>query len=377
VEPAPTSSGALARAEWSAAASRIARPVLENAAADGLGAAMPREGRDPTKAVFAPLEGFARTLAGLAPWLESERPEPWTGWAQAGLAALTDPAAADFAGALPVKQLLVELAFVAVALLRAPDVLWHGLDGRTREGLVALLERVRVVQPPATNWVLFPAVIEACLFHFGHASRLERVLAALGAHASWYLGDGTYGDGRRLANDGYNDFVIQPFLLEIVRALGPAAPADFAAKVLPRAQRHASVRERMIAPDGTWPLLGRSAAYRFGAFQGLAQLALLGALPSALPPGQVRAALTSVLRRQLAPAGTFDAAGWLRIGFAGAQPSLGEDYITTGSLYLCMALFLPLGLAPDAPFWTSPDLPWTQVKAWSGIDIERDHALGD
>ena len=186
-------------------------------------------------------------------------------------------------------------------------------------------------------------------------------------HTRRYLGDGTYGDGLRLAWDGYNDFVIQPFLIAITRALGVAAPVHFAAQVLTRAKRHAIVRERFIGLDGTYPLLGRSACYRFGAFQGLADLALREALPSELPPGQVRAALTAVLRRQLEMADTFDEAGGLRIGFAGAQPSLAEFYIATGSLYLCMALFLPLGPAASICAWPCSCRSGCRRRRHSGV----------
>jgi len=180
-----------ARAEWLAAATRIARPVLENVAQQRLREVMPCETPAPSRAGFAPLEAFARTLAGIAPWLECERPEPWTGWARAGLAAISDPASPDYVGDLPPPQPLVDIAYLALALLRAPDALWHGLDGVVRDRIVALLEGVRTIQPLANNWLLFPAAIEACLQHFGRPSRQERVLAALGAHASvprrWHL----------------------------------------------------------------------------------------------------------------------------------------------------------------------------------------------
>ena len=45
--------------------------------------------------------------------------------------------------------------------------------------------------------------------------------------------------------------------------------------------------------------------------------------------------------------------GWLTIGLSGHQPSLGEPYISTGSLYLCLCGLLPLGLPPDNEFWSS------------------------
>jgi hypothetical protein len=73
--------------------------------------------------------------------------------------------------------------------------------------------------------------------------------------------------------------------------------------------------------------------------------------------------------------GTFDEKGWLRIGFAGHQPSIGESYISTGSLYLCSAAWLPLGLPASDEFWSAPAEPWTQQKAWGGVDIKTDHAI--
>ena len=66
--------------------------------------------------------------------------------------------------------------------------------------------------------------------------------------------------------------------------------------------------------------------------------------------------------------------GWLQIGLAGHQPALGEPYISTGSLYLCSAAWLPLGLPPDDPFWSHPPQPWTSQTIWSGKDIPADHS---
>ena len=148
------------------------------------------------------------------------------------------------------------------------------------------------------------------------------------------------------------------------------------APVLARARRHAAVQERLIGPDGTFPAIGRSIAYRAGAFQLLAQIALRRALPEGVAPGQVRAALSAVLLRTLDAPGTFDANGWLRIGLAGHQPGVGERYISTGSLYLCATAFLPLGLPPDDPFWAQPAQPWTARLAWSGAPVpHRPRAL--
>src|SRR5690606_111169 len=140
-------------------------------------------------------------------------------------------------------------------------------------------------------------------------------------------------------------------------------------------QRYAVIQERLISPDATYPLIGRSLAYRCGAFQLLSQLAWRQQFPPSLPEGQVRYALYSVIRRTMGAPGTFDAEGWLRIGVSGHQPGIGEGYISTGSLYLCSAAWLILGLSPEDNFWTTADRDWTEKKAWSGQAVPIDHAL--
>jgi len=83
------------------------------------------------------------------------------------------------------------------------------------------------------------------------------------------------------------------------------------------------------------------------------------------------------MRRMLDAPGMFDEKGWLRVGFFGHQPSLAESYISTGSLYLCSAVFLPLGLPATDPFWSDPPRPWTAKMVWSGEQVGLDHALAE
>ena len=187
------------------------------------------------------------------------------------------------------------------------------------------------------------------------------------------MGDGVYGDGPHFHFDYYNSYVIQPMLVDVLRAIRPHARTweSFAADTLARARRYAAIQERLIAPDGTFPAVGRSIAYRCGAFHLLAQMALLGEM--ATPA--VRSALTAVMRKTLEAPGTFDG-GWLTVGFYGHQPHLGESYISTGSLYLCATVLLPLGLGPSHGFWSGGAGEWTGRRIWRGEDLAADHALG-
>ena len=206
-----------------------------------------------------------------------------------------------------------------------------------------------------------------------------RVDYAIRQHEQWYKGDGIYGDGLFFRWDYYNSFVIQPMLIDVLAAAARITDQwkAFREPVLQRAQRYAAVLERVIAPDVSFPPLGRSLAYRLGVFHLLGHVALLNALPAGLPSAQVRCALTAVMNRVMEAAGTFDGDGWLQIGLCGHQPEIGEAYISTGSLYLCLCGMLPLGLSPEHAFWSAPDEDWTSKKVWSGQAVEADHCLID
>jgi hypothetical protein len=333
------------------------------------------------------LEAFGRLLAGLAPWLELEPDSSDEGrqrgryaeLARRALASAVDPASPDFLNFTTDRQPLVDAAFLAQALLRAPRALQKPLSDATREQLVRALESSRAIQPGFNNWLLFSATVEAALMKLGAWWDRMRVDYALRQHAQWYKGDGVYGDGPELHVDYYNSFVIQPMLLDVLDALGAESPAWEAMRqpVRKRAQRYAAVLERMISPEGTFPALGRSIAYRFGALQVLAQMALRRELPEGVTPEQVRCALSAVIRRQSEAPGTFDGEGWLRIGFCGHQPGIGERYISTGSLYLCAVGLLPLGLPASDAFWSGPATDWTAKRAWSGQPFPVDKALSE
>jgi len=374
------------REYWVGVARRLADPVLTHLAKGTLKARMPvEESADAGRASVTHLEALGRLLAGLAPWLElpgdgtaeSGLRATYADLARRGLANAVDPASPDALNFTRDRQPLVDAAFLAQGVLRAPRVLGESLAPPVKRNLVRALESTRSIKPVFSNWLMFTAMVEAGLAKLGASWDRVRVDYALRQHSQWYKGDGIYGDGPDFHWDYYNSLVIQPMLLDVLDVVGDEDPAWQAmhAPVLARAQRHAAVLERLVSPDGTFPAVGRSLAYRFGAFHLLAQVALRRALPPAIAPSQVRGALTAVMRRSIEAAGTFDDQGWLRIGFCGHQPGIGERYISTGSLYLCAVALLPLGLPASEPFWSAPAEPWTSVRAWSGQAFPIDAAL--
>jgi hypothetical protein len=138
-------------------------------------------------------------------------------------------------------------------------------------------------------------------------------------------------------------------------------------------QRFNVLLERLISPEGTFPAIGRSATYRMGAFQTLALAAWKYGLPKVMTSGQVRSALTTVMKNMFAVEGNFSKEGFLQLGMVGHQPGIADYYTNNGSLYMTALVFLPLGLPVDAPFWTAPAEDWTQRKAWSGKPFPKDY----
>ncbi len=368
---------------------KIADPVLQSLSKNQLKASMPVE-KSPyawderTNVTY--LEAIGRLLSGMAPWLElgpddtqeGRLREKYAALARQGIKNATDPESADFMNFTRDVQPLVDAAFLAQALLRAPTQLWAPLDPNTKENVLLAFKSTRQIEPYYNNWLLFSAMIEAALLKFsdGEEDRV-RINYALNKHSEWYAGDGTYGDGPEFHWDYYNSFVIQPMMLDILKTMQEAGlnKEKQLADVLRKARRYAEIQERLISPEGTYPPIGRSLAYRFGAFQLLSQVALWQELPESVSPAQVRSALYEVIKKQVEAPGTFDEQGWLQIGLYGHQPNIGEGYISTGSLYLCSEAFMVLGLPENTSFWSDPAEPWTQKKIWSGMAIPIDHAL--
>jgi hypothetical protein len=373
---------------WRGALIRIAHPVLDSLSRRKLRASMPVEAPQNTvedRRQYTYLEAFGRTLSGVAPWLESgessgtegELRRKYTELARQSIAAAVDPASPDYMNFDRGSQPVVDAAFLALAILRAPSVLWRGLDPAAQRNLVKAMLSTRVIRPGFNNWLLFSATIEAFLALAGEQWDPMRVDYAVRQHGEWYKGDGVYGDGPQFHWDYYNSFVIQPMLLQVLDTVSDHSDAwkSFRTPVLARAQRYAVIQERLISPEGTFPVIGRSMAYRFGAFHHLADISLRRQLPESLPPEQVRSALTAVIRRVIEQPRTFDSNGWLTVGVCGHQPGIAESYISTGSLYLCATAFLPLGLPAADPFWSKRSRDWTAKRIWAGEDIRADHAL--
>ncbi|MCX2452250.1 DUF2264 domain-containing protein [Pedobacter sp. PLR] len=377
------------RAYWCNLAVKIAYPVIHNLAKGTLKKNMPLEvaphyAKQVEKVTY--MEAVGRTMAGLAPWLSLPDDETSEGNLRKklrtelikGLSNAVDPASPDYLNFRTDYQPIVDAAFIAHAFLRAPKALWEPLDELTKKRFVEEFKSLRNRKAYYNNWLLFSGITEAFLLSVNEQYDPARLDIAYNKIKEWYAGDGWYNDGPGFVMDYYNDFVIQPMTVDMLRVMsknGLANAKEYEVAVQ-RMVRHSTFIERLISPEGTYPVFGRSITYRLAAFQSLGQISLLKKLPKEIKPAQVRCALTKVMVNMFDKVpGNFDANGWLQLGFVGHQPEVADTYTSTGSLYMCTLGFLPLGLSADDSFWSDGAEEWTSLKAWNGKMFDKDHKL--
>ena len=383
------------RQYWCSLAYKMAQPVLENMAKGELQKNMQTEfspSFDNRNKKVLYMECFGRLMAGVAPWLtlpddataEGKQRKQLREWALASYKNAVDPQNPDYLCWGIGGQNLVDAAYIAESFLRAYDTLWKPLDEVTKKRYLKEFAKLRHIDPPYTNWLLFSSTIESFMAKAGGDFDEYRVNSACRKVEEWYVGDGWYADGPVFAFDYYSSYVFHPMYLETLQAMVDAkvnSRLDYQKyydRELKRCQKYSIILERFISPEGTFPAFGRSIPYRMATMQPLALMAWYQKLPKDLSNGQVRAALTKVLHRMFDQENNFNEKGYLSIGFCGnAQKNVADWYTNNGSLYMTTLAFMPLGLPADHPFWTDAAQPWTQVKAWNNQQFPKDHHWND
>lgn len=185
------------REKYETVARTLAQPILACAAHEEGLRRMPVSPTESERHAFAPLEALGRLLCGLAPWLEC----PGSGAQPAerdAVRQLIHLSIRKGSGRLEFShgtQPLVDAAFLAQAVLRAPTTLWSELTEAGRTDLVDALSETRRIKAHFNNWLLFAAMIEAMFCRMGCEWDRARVDYALRQHDAWYVGDGVFSDG--------------------------------------------------------------------------------------------------------------------------------------------------------------------------------------
>src|SRR5699024_8164882 len=134
-----------------------------------------------------------------------------------------DPNSPDYMNFTEGGQPIVDAAFLAHAIVRAPTELYEKLDIQVKNNLITCLKATRTRKPLFSNWLLFSAMIETALYTMGEEWDPMRIDFALKQHEQWYVGDGMYSDGPSFYMDYYNSFVIQPMLVDIIQTISSEA----------------------------------------------------------------------------------------------------------------------------------------------------------
>ena len=335
------------REYWCQEAYKMAQPVLENMAKGELQKNMQTEfspsfdGRN-RKVVY--METFGRLMAGIAPWLALPDDETAEGlqrkqlrqWALASYKNAVDPESPDYLCWGVAGQNLVDAAYIAESFVRAYDALWVPLDQVTKDRYLHEFKRMRNIEPPYTNWLLFSSIIESFMAKATDRKDYDdfRVMMTIRKMEEWYVGDGWFSDGPEFAFNYYGSYVFHPMYLETLQNMIDAKAntrleyKKYYDRQLKRTQKYSIVLERFISPEGTFPVVGRSIPYRMAALQPLAMMAWKQTLPKELTNGQVRSALTAVMHRmydqqqqsakgEARPDKNYNEGGFLTIGFCG------------------------------------------------------------
>jgi hypothetical protein len=307
---------------------------------------------------IADLECFARMFAGMSPWLALDNGN------DIKLKILSSFDVLVYKDIFVEQQSIAECAYICYGFLLTKNIIWKQLSNETQVQFINILHKVRGLierYHKRCNWYLFHGMIESFLKTATGECDSNFVIDMIDTVESWYCGDGFYKDGERgFAMDYYNSYVIHPFYIEILKVFKP----EIVSIAFDRCVRYSEFLERIIGPDGTFPPLGRSIIYRFGAFHALAYCIYSQNISSQHTYPQLERALSKVLKCIITKL-LFDRNGMLQIGFTGSQPCIADDYSSWGSCYLTTLGFLPLGLERDHAFWSDSVVErYSQELAW-------------
>ena len=217
------------REYWSSLAYKMAQPVLENMAKGELQKNMmtefsPSFDKRDRRVVY--METFGRLMAGISPWLslpdddtaEGRQRRQLREWALQAYKNAVDPESPDYLLWRKEGQTLVDAAYLAESFIRAYDALWMPLDDTTKQRYIDEFTRLRRVDPPYTNWLLFSSTVESFLAKAGAPHDNFRINMAIRKTEEWYVGDGWFSDGQgTFAFDYYSSYVFHAMYLETLQ----------------------------------------------------------------------------------------------------------------------------------------------------------------
>ncbi|MBN2533452.1 MAG: DUF2264 domain-containing protein [Spirochaetales bacterium] len=328
------------------------------------------------------LEGFARILWGLAPYLAGGNIYTDMDKIISGITNGVNPEHGEFWGwPGDYDQLLVEMAVFGYALCIIPDIIWKPLSQKAKKNFARWLSSINKKKIPDCNWVFFRILVNCGLKKAGAKEFDTQLLEeSLEQVDEFSIGNGWYNDGfphDRRSRDYYIPWALHYYGLIFAVCCADLYP-DKAGIFKERAALFAGDFRYWFARDGSSLPYGRSLTYRY------AQAAFWGALAfagiEALPWGQVKGLFLRNLRWWFGqPA--FSETGLLTIGYTYPNLCMAERYNSPNSpLWACKA-FIPLAIAKDHVFWQTGEEPLekpetTHIQEPTGFIIHDSEETG-
>ena len=175
----------------------------------------------------AELEGFARPLWGIAPFVAGGGKFDHWQLFRDGLANGTDPKHPDYWGTISgIDQRQVELAAIGFTLRLTRENLWDPLSDAAKSNVAAYLLNGREHEFVNSNWKFFRILIDLGLMQCGVDVDPEKREAYLDDIEGFTLGNGWYRDGPIKSADHYIPFAFHFYGLIYAALSGDRSRAD-------------------------------------------------------------------------------------------------------------------------------------------------------
>ncbi|CAI3465476.1 MAG: DUF2264 domain-containing protein [Enterococcus cecorum] len=314
------------------------------------------------------IEAFLRPLWGLAPLLSGQEDEQLTeiyrGYLR-GLINGTNPNHPAYWGhPKEDRQLIVEMAAIATAILLSKEKFWDVLSKSEQKNLHDWLILADECEIPNNNWHFFRILIHIAMRKCQQPFSQKQIERDFSAIESFYDAQGWYFDGREEKRDYYIAFAFQFYSLLYYKEM-QTVDHKRCEKIYQRACQFAQSFCRYFDNQGRALPFGRSLTYRF------AQVAFFAALVyaniEAIPWEDMKRLVDSHFTYWFNQA-IFTENQQLTIGYGYANLVMAESYNGPGSPYWALKSFLLLAAPIDHPFWQATVKP---IADNLGVDVRE------
>jgi hypothetical protein len=310
------------------------------------------------------MEGWSRTLWGIAPYTADLGPYPGIDKVCSIMTDGVNPSSPAYWGECRDRdQMLVEMAAIAFSLIIAPSVFWFPLDGKQREHLYTWLSSIERRELPPSNWHFFRILVCTAFRELGLPVNEKAERESFDLVEACYRGEGWYEDGRGGNYDLYNPMGFHFYTLLYAKLAGARDP-ERASVYTERARLFTRKFAVWFRADGSAVPYGRSLTYRFASISLFSACAFAGL--EVLPWGITKGLVLQGLRRWFSLP-ILDSGGVLSVGYAYPNLIMADAYNSPGSPYWGLKAYLVLALEADHPFWKAEEEPLPEMPSGKAL----------